>query len=175
MQTSLSFFDKSFIDTHFKTKKEKLILHLWYEELGLEAAKWVRRAGKLLKYGFTLGKLLILKLEAQFYLICTYTSGKYLLYGDRINWECEICSKRLIPVGTSRTARSVANVDHHHETGRFRGFLCNSCNVGSGCLKYVQVYVVVLLVQGILLNRQQNCTHIYAVDLLWYNLTELLI
>lgn len=42
---------------------------------------------------------------------------------------CGICRAPL-PAGMR------GNVDHCHETGRVRGLLCNSCNVGIGHLKH---------------------------------------
>ena len=38
--------------------------------------------------------------------------------------QCEICGEPL----TNRTLR----IDHNHETGKARGFLCNPCNIGLG-------------------------------------------
>jgi hypothetical protein len=39
--------------------------------------------------------------------------------------RCDICLRTIEEIGTLR-------VDHCHSTGKFRGFLCNSCNLGLG-------------------------------------------
>ncbi len=41
--------------------------------------------------------------------------------------ECEICGKTC-------TRNTVLSLDHSHETGAFRGWLCNKCNTGLGKL-----------------------------------------
>ena len=46
--------------------------------------------------------------------------------------RCGICRKDVS--GTTKSGRQEANVDHDHETGRFRGILCHRCNVSLGAL-----------------------------------------
>lgn len=40
-----------------------------------------------------------------------------------IIWECPICHKRTIPDLTSKVV-----LDHDHNTGKVRGWICDSCN-----------------------------------------------
>jgi Recombination endonuclease VII len=40
---------------------------------------------------------------------------------------CECCNR---PMGTGKQV----HLDHDHVTGKFRGWLCNSCNLGIGAL-----------------------------------------
>lgn len=42
-------------------------------------------------------------------------------------WECPICKKRTIPGLTSKVV-----LDHDHETGKPRAWICDSCNTGLG-------------------------------------------
>ena len=46
---------------------------------------------------------------------------------DRANGICEICLQK--PVKPMRLVK-----DHCHNTGKFRGLLCNGCNTGIGML-----------------------------------------
>lgn len=45
-------------------------------------------------------------------------------------WECPICHKRTIPGLTSKIV-----LDHDHNTGKVRGWICDSCNTGIGRFK----------------------------------------
>ena len=45
-------------------------------------------------------------------------------------WECPICKKRTIPGVTSKVV-----LDHDHETGKGRAWICDSCNTGLGRFK----------------------------------------
>jgi Recombination endonuclease VII len=49
---------------------------------------------------------------------------RYYLELEIQEWKCAICGK--IP-------EKKLFVDHCHETGQFRGLLCNKCNSGLGC------------------------------------------
>jgi hypothetical protein len=44
------------------------------------------------------------------------------------NGKCDICGK--VPSGKRKTLQ----IDHDHSTGKIRGLLCNSCNLGLGYL-----------------------------------------
>ena len=63
-----------------------------------------------------------------------------------VDHHCDICGKSEdeLPVsfgGAGRGNKGVSRkktpwrLDHCHETGEFRGFLCNNCNVGLGKFK----------------------------------------
>lgn len=45
-------------------------------------------------------------------------------------WECPICKKRTIPGITSKVV-----LDHDHNTGKPRAWICDSCNTGLGRFK----------------------------------------
>ncbi len=45
-------------------------------------------------------------------------------------WECPICKKKTIPGITSKVV-----LDHNHETGIPRAWICDSCNTGLGRFK----------------------------------------
>ena len=47
-----------------------------------------------------------------------------------IIWECPICKKRTIPGLTSKVV-----LDHNHDTGEPRAWICDSCNTGLGRFK----------------------------------------
>lgn len=56
------------------------------------------------------------------------SSEQYLLLLEDQKEVCKICGL------FCKTGRSLA-VDHNHETGKVRGLLCSSCNVGLGNFK----------------------------------------
>lgn len=47
-----------------------------------------------------------------------------------IIWQCPICKKKTIPGITSKVV-----LDHNHETGTPRAWICDSCNTGLGRFK----------------------------------------
>lgn len=53
------------------------------------------------------------------------------------NGRCAICERELIKTckGKNCLKGAVAVVDHNHKTGRIRGLLCYSCNMGIGMLQ----------------------------------------
>jgi hypothetical protein len=53
------------------------------------------------------------------------TREEYEIRNEVQGGRCAICKQK--PVGDLK-------VDHDHETLKVRGLLCNSCNVGIGCL-----------------------------------------
>lgn len=55
------------------------------------------------------------------------TQEQYDALMDRQGGMCAICS-----CGFSDSVRRRINVDHCHRSGRVRGLLCNSCNLGLG-------------------------------------------
>lgn len=52
---------------------------------------------------------------------------------EKQNHKCKIC-ERAITLERTKDRNSKAVLDHCHETGKFRGFLCHSCNVALGLL-----------------------------------------
>ena len=52
-------------------------------------------------------------------------------HGDR----CAICGIPADEVQDDWTRHSPLALDHCHDTGKIRGFLCRTCNVGIGMLK----------------------------------------
>jgi hypothetical protein len=52
-----------------------------------------------------------------------------LMIKEAQDYRCAICS-----VHEENVTKSLA-IDHDHETGRVRGYLCNNCNRGIGLLK----------------------------------------
>jgi hypothetical protein len=52
-----------------------------------------------------------------------------------LNWKsglCAVCGKELVGLGR---LKNNAVVDHDHVNGRFRDFICNSCNCALGFIK----------------------------------------
>jgi len=85
-----------------------------YKEMypDITASQWNSKTRNLMTYGFDL--------------------QSYLQYGEQIGWKCEVCGKSLLAIGVLAQRLLVVNVDHDHNTGKFRGFLCNKHNVALG-------------------------------------------
>lgn len=56
------------------------------------------------------------------------TKFSAMIIAAKQNYACAICHREF-------TDSIKANVDHSHETGKVRGFLCYSCNTGIGQLR----------------------------------------
>lgn len=75
----------------------------------------------------------------EYYLRDNYgmTVADYWTAWIRQGGECGSCSTPLEPSGILVSEKrgkdpNVANVDHNHVTGKFRGLLCSKCNLGLG-------------------------------------------
>jgi len=55
---------------------------------------------------------------------------EWLKLWDSQEGSCAICS---IPFANYQNDLNSVHTDHDHETGKIRGLLCRSCNVGIGC------------------------------------------
>jgi hypothetical protein len=59
-----------------------------------------------------------------------------LEYGEFENWfmvqhgKCAICKQNLVL--NTKTRKNRACLDHDHKTGKIRGILCHTCNIGLG-------------------------------------------
>ena len=51
------------------------------------------------------------------------------------DYRCRICNGKDNEVSTRRKNQPVWTADHCHKSGKFRGWLCHSCNIGLGMLK----------------------------------------
>jgi hypothetical protein len=51
------------------------------------------------------------------------------------NGECAICGVVMTPPARASKNSVAVTVDHCHETGKVRGLLCYSCNLGMGIFK----------------------------------------
>jgi Recombination endonuclease VII len=51
------------------------------------------------------------------------------------NGECAVCEDSIVVSVSGKGSRTVACVDHDHETGKVRGLLCHSCNTALGLFK----------------------------------------
>ena len=49
---------------------------------------------------------------------------------NKVPFECPICGKRTIAGITCKVV-----LDHNHQTGKVRGWVCDSCNTGIGRFK----------------------------------------
>lgn len=63
-------------------------------------------------------------------------SCKTKLIADRKRWPSSHYQSRNRPTGPCEICGKVGRLvwDHDHETGQFRGWLCNSCNMALGLL-----------------------------------------
>ena len=54
---------------------------------------------------------------------------------ERCGGRCFICDRRIQLCYTTQSKRLVACLDHDHNTGKLRSFLCSNCNTALGFLK----------------------------------------
>lgn len=60
------------------------------------------------------------------------TEDEYDALVERADGRCEACGRT--PVGRTHQ-ESTLHIDHNHQTGEVRGFLCMQCNVTLGLLR----------------------------------------
>jgi hypothetical protein len=61
------------------------------------------------------------------------TLDEYHSMAERQNFLCAICKQE--PKNDYGGSHDGFHIDHHHVTGKVRGLLCDTCNVGIGMLK----------------------------------------
>lgn len=85
--------------------------------------QWDSRFQRVAPYGFSKG------ISFKFFLFISYLLDFFFAYGEKCEWKCEICGKFGIPTGHRFEKLQVMNIDHDHDTGLFRGCICNKDNV----------------------------------------------
>lgn len=63
------------------------------------------------------------------------TLDQYHARAEAQDFVCAICQEPPVPKVGRGGSPDGFKIDHDHKTGRFRGLLCNTCNVGIGMLK----------------------------------------
>jgi len=65
----------------------------------------------------------------------THDLKKKHVYPDESFYKCPVCARGKSDLSNTTTTRKIFSLDHCHETGAFRGYICHSCNRALGLLK----------------------------------------